>query len=183
MATWEDLDLSSSKDEDEKAYLCWMADTTSEDEDDQDVKFNNLVYLQIAYQELLSNSSTFSLRYKELKIKFSKLSKDFESLEKENSILKKENEKLKEEQTNDLSKVNTYEITELQKEVIDLRQSLAKFLNGREPLSWYLDSRCSHHMIGKELKHNLLSINQLCDNGYDVPFNKGECIVRVIMIL
>ncbi|RDX82434.1 hypothetical protein CR513_36783, partial [Mucuna pruriens] len=28
----------------------------------------------------------------------------------------------------------------------------------------------------KGLKHNLLSISQLCDNGYDVSFNKGECI-------
>ncbi|RDX93115.1 hypothetical protein CR513_24654, partial [Mucuna pruriens] len=26
------------------------------------------------------------------------------------------------------------------------------------------------------LKHDLLSISQLCDNGYDVSFNKGECI-------
>ncbi|RDX62902.1 hypothetical protein CR513_58723, partial [Mucuna pruriens] len=28
------------------------------------------------------------------------------------------------------------------------------------------------------LKHNLLSISQLCDNGYNVSFNKGECIVK-----
>ncbi|RDX64511.1 hypothetical protein CR513_56922, partial [Mucuna pruriens] len=28
------------------------------------------------------------------------------------------------------------------------------------------------------LKHNLPSISQLCDNGYDVSFNKGECIVK-----
>ncbi|RDX71112.1 hypothetical protein CR513_49577, partial [Mucuna pruriens] len=28
----------------------------------------------------------------------------------------------------------------------------------------------------KVLKHNLLSISQLCDSGYDVSFNKGECI-------
>ncbi|RDX73915.1 hypothetical protein CR513_46399, partial [Mucuna pruriens] len=30
----------------------------------------------------------------------------------------------------------------------------------------------------KGLKHNLLSISQLCDSGYDVSFNKGECIVK-----
>ncbi|RDY14804.1 hypothetical protein CR513_00068, partial [Mucuna pruriens] len=28
------------------------------------------------------------------------------------------------------------------------------------------------------LKHNLLSISQLCENGYDVFFNKGEFIVK-----
>ncbi|RDY09833.1 hypothetical protein CR513_05750, partial [Mucuna pruriens] len=91
------------------------------------VNFDNLEYLQIAYQEFLSNLSTLSLGYKELKRKLSKLSKDFESLEKENSILKKENEKLKEEQTNDLSKFHTSKVTQTQKEVLDLRQSLAKF--------------------------------------------------------
>ncbi|RDX64509.1 hypothetical protein CR513_56929, partial [Mucuna pruriens] len=81
------------------------------------------------------NSSTLSLGYKELKRKFSKLTKDFESLEKENSILEKENEKLKEKQINDLSKVNTSKVTKLQKEVIHLRQSLDKFVNGIENLN------------------------------------------------
>ena len=28
------------------------------------------------------------------------------------------------------------------------------------------------------LKGNLLSISQLCNNGYDVSFNKDECIVK-----
>ncbi|RDY03343.1 hypothetical protein CR513_13081, partial [Mucuna pruriens] len=35
MATWRDLDLSSSKDEDEKVKLCLMTNTTSGDEDDE----------------------------------------------------------------------------------------------------------------------------------------------------
>jgi len=30
----------------------------------------------------------------------------------------------------------------------------------------------------KGLKHNLLSISQLCDNGYNVTFNKDMCIVQ-----
>ncbi|RDY06941.1 hypothetical protein CR513_09014, partial [Mucuna pruriens] len=64
-----------------------MADTTSKDEDDEEVNFISLEYLQIVYQELLSNSSTLSLGYKELKRKISKLTKDFESLE--NKILLK----------------------------------------------------------------------------------------------
>ncbi|RDX89697.1 hypothetical protein CR513_28542, partial [Mucuna pruriens] len=209
-------------------------------------------------------------------------------------------------QTNDISKVNTSEVTEHQKEVIDLKQSLAKIFNviknlnkllkynksphdkfglgfekekkikekpnihcstykkfrhksydyrehpkgmskpsrinpkgpmkiwmcltaRRKPLSWYLDRGCSCHTIRekymfqdlrskkvgwvtfegnqkikivgvgrigkhpfsfidnvlfvKGLKPNLLSISQLHDNRYDVSFNKGECIVRTIMIL
>jgi len=28
------------------------------------------------------------------------------------------------------------------------------------------------------LNHNLLSISQLCDNGYGVSFNKDECVVQ-----
>jgi len=30
----------------------------------------------------------------------------------------------------------------------------------------------------ERLKHNLLVISQLCDNGYNVSFNKDECIVQ-----
>ncbi|RDY14800.1 hypothetical protein CR513_00064, partial [Mucuna pruriens] len=120
------MHLSSSKDENKEANFYLMAKTLSDDEDDEEVNFNNLEYFQIAYQELLSNSSTLSLGYKELKKNFQK----FESLEKENGILKKENEKLKEEQTSDLSKVNILKVNELQREVINLRQSLAKFVKG-----------------------------------------------------
>ena len=29
------------------------------------------------------------------------------------------------------------------------------------------------------LKHNLLSISQLCDSGYNVSFNKDECVVKL----
>ncbi|RDX77108.1 hypothetical protein CR513_42812, partial [Mucuna pruriens] len=36
MKTWEDHDLSSSKDEDEKENICLMANTTSNDEDDKE---------------------------------------------------------------------------------------------------------------------------------------------------
>ncbi|RDX69941.1 Copia protein, partial [Mucuna pruriens] len=44
-------------------------------------------------------------------------------MEKENNILKKENENLKEEQTNDLSKVNTSKVTQLQKELLKYNRS------------------------------------------------------------
>jgi len=30
----------------------------------------------------------------------------------------------------------------------------------------------------KRLKHNLLSISQLCDSGYNVTFNKDMCIIQ-----
>ncbi|RDX79592.1 hypothetical protein CR513_39967, partial [Mucuna pruriens] len=70
------------KDEDEEANLCLMEDTPSDYENDKYENFKNLKYLQIAYQEFLSNLSTFSLGYKELKIFFSKLSKEFKSLKK-----------------------------------------------------------------------------------------------------
>ncbi|RDY02773.1 hypothetical protein CR513_13728, partial [Mucuna pruriens] len=67
-----------------------MVDTTSENEDDEEVTFNYLIFLQIPYQELLSNSSTLFTRYKVLKKKFFKLTREFDSLKKENDILKKE---------------------------------------------------------------------------------------------
>ncbi|RDX64834.1 hypothetical protein CR513_56560, partial [Mucuna pruriens] len=53
VTTWEDFDLSSSEDEEEGVNLCLMVDTSSEDENDEEINFNNLEYLQIAYQELL----------------------------------------------------------------------------------------------------------------------------------
>ncbi|RDX80234.1 hypothetical protein CR513_39243, partial [Mucuna pruriens] len=75
--------------------------------------------------------------------------KNLNLLEKENGILKKENEKLKEEQTSDLSNFNILELNELQKEVIDLRQSLAKFVNGIENLNKLLKySRSPHDKFG-----------------------------------
>jgi len=33
-------------------------------------------------------------------------------------------------------------------------------------------------LLVKRLKHNLLSINQLCDSGYNVTFNKDMCIIQ-----
>jgi len=32
-------------------------------------------------------------------------------------------------------------------------------------------------LLVKRLKHNLLSISQLCDNGYNVTFNMDMCII------
>ncbi|RDX87995.1 hypothetical protein CR513_30474, partial [Mucuna pruriens] len=137
-----------------------MANTTLEDKDDEEVTFNNLKYLQVSYQELLSNSLTLSLGYKELKIKFLKLSKEFKSLEKENK-----------EQTNDLSKVNTLEVNELQKEVIDLRQSLYKFVNGVENLNKFLKYSKSPHdksSLGfvkeKEIRTNQIFVAQIIES-------------------
>ncbi|RDX82803.1 hypothetical protein CR513_36366, partial [Mucuna pruriens] len=61
MTKWEDLDLSSSKEEDEEENLCLMANIASKDEDDE---------------ENSSKFSTLSIGYKYLKNKFFKLSKE-----------------------------------------------------------------------------------------------------------
>ncbi|RDX82617.1 hypothetical protein CR513_36573, partial [Mucuna pruriens] len=61
------------------------------------------------------------------------VSENKDNEEKENELLKKENESLEEEKAKDLYKVNASEVNE-QKEVINLRQSLAKFVNGSENL-------------------------------------------------
>ncbi|RDX66932.1 hypothetical protein CR513_54251, partial [Mucuna pruriens] len=88
---WDTLALAYEEDEDEEENLYLMAGIASKDEDkdDEEVNFDNLEYLQIDYQELLSNSSILSLRYKELKRKISKLSKDFDSWKKKIVSLRK----------------------------------------------------------------------------------------------
>ena len=37
-------------------------------------------------------------------------------------------------------------------------------------------------LLVKGLKHNLLSISQLCDNGYDVHFKLGKNIVELVNV-
>ena len=79
MNTWEDLDYTSSNEDDEDANICLMAYTTSEgsksDQDDE-VNFDDLESLRKVYDELLSNSSILSKAYKNLPRDFKNLSKD-----------------------------------------------------------------------------------------------------------
>ena len=72
------------KEEEEKAYLCLIVDTTSEgsnSESDEEVNINNLETLQLEYQELLSNSSTLSIAYQNLRKDFNSVSKDYKQLQ------------------------------------------------------------------------------------------------------
>ncbi|RDX97787.1 hypothetical protein CR513_19407, partial [Mucuna pruriens] len=145
---------SSRKRKDEEAYICLMADTTLEGEevDDKEVISNYLNHLQIAYQELLSKPSTLSI----------------------------ENKSLKEEKAKDLSTVNILEVHEqLQEKVIDLRQSLAKFVNGSENLKKILkhkrhpyDKSSISYDKKKDLKKNMsishcLNCGRFGDLSYD----------------
>ncbi|WVZ21878.1 hypothetical protein V8G54_000422 [Vigna mungo] len=65
----------------------------------------------------------------------------------------------------------------------DLKQEIKSF-------TWYLDSGCSRHMTGSYkilkyllqdywlwLKHNLLSISQLCDGGLKITFESKYCLI------
>ncbi|RDX88768.1 hypothetical protein CR513_29592, partial [Mucuna pruriens] len=109
-----------------------MVDTASEgEEEDEEVIFNDL------------SSSNCLLRtpFKILNY-FPKLSKEFDTLQNENDFLKKENECLKEDKPKNLSKVKAPKVNEkLQEEVIDLRQSLAKFINGSKNLKKILKNK------------------------------------------
>ena len=61
-----------------------MADTASEGSDsesDEEVNINNLETLQLAYHELLSNSSIMSKVYQNLRKDFKSLSKDYKQLQ------------------------------------------------------------------------------------------------------
>ena len=60
MSTWEDLDDTSSDEDEEEANICMMVDTIFEgsklDQEDE-VNFNDPKSLRKTYHELLSNSS------------------------------------------------------------------------------------------------------------------------------
>jgi len=72
MSISEDMEETSSKEEDdEESNICLMGDTDSEnsekEQDEDEVDFSNLSYLQEAYQEFFSNSSLHSKAYESLK--------------------------------------------------------------------------------------------------------------------
>ncbi|RDY04547.1 hypothetical protein CR513_11734, partial [Mucuna pruriens] len=55
-------------------------------------------------------------------------------------------------------------------------QDLPPKKGGKDDKHPFMSIECVLYV--KRLKHNLLSISQLCESGYDVSFNKGECIVK-----
>ncbi|RZB69312.1 hypothetical protein D0Y65_038889 [Glycine soja] len=103
MSTWEDQDDTSFdeeiEEEEEKANLFLMANTTSKGSDfesDEYVNINNIETLQSTYHELLSNSSILSKACQNLRKDFKSLSKDYEQLQGKH-----------EENTNNSSKFST----------------------------------------------------------------------------
>ncbi|RDX84340.1 hypothetical protein CR513_34626, partial [Mucuna pruriens] len=110
--------------------------------------------------------------------------KDEDDKEKENDLLKKENESLKEEKVKDLSKVYTLKVNEqLQEEVINLRQSLIKFVNGSENLKKILKhKRHSYDKTGlcydkkKKLKNDKSTSH--CINCGKFKQKSYDCIER-----
>ena len=79
MSTQEDLDDTTSNEDDEEANICLMVDTTSEEfESDQEdeINFDDPESLRKAYHELLSNSSILSKAYKNLQRDFKNLFRD-----------------------------------------------------------------------------------------------------------
>nr|QCQ81933.1 hypothetical protein [Ammopiptanthus mongolicus] len=162
MATWEDLDESSSESEDEhteSAHICLMADTDSESDE---VTPSNLSDLQNAFDELLSDSNILSSEYSLLKKSFLKLSKDFskmklekESLEVENTKLKDENSQLRKlahkeaDSSQGFYEKPSEEVEKLQQKVSVLTNDLAKFVNGTKNLDMMLGAqKCSFDKAG-----------------------------------
>ena len=73
MSTWEDLDGTSLDEDDEKANISLMADTTfeeSESDHEDEVNFDDSESLRKAFNGLLSNSSIPSKAYKILQKDF-----------------------------------------------------------------------------------------------------------------
>uniref|UniRef100_A0A151UIB5 Uncharacterized protein n=1 Tax=Cajanus cajan TaxID=3821 RepID=A0A151UIB5_CAJCA len=130
MATWEDLDTTSSE-EDEEANICLIADTNSSSEsDNKEVTKSNLKILEHAYNQLLLDSAKISTAYKEQK-------KRILELLEENRLLKNENTKL-------LS--TSEEVIILTKEKDLLKSDLSKFTLGTKNLEHLL----KHSRSGKD---------------------------------
>nr|KYP53978.1 hypothetical protein KK1_000143 [Cajanus cajan] len=144
MATREDLDTSSSKD-DEEANICLMEDTDSSSEsDDEEVSKYDFKSLQHAYNQLLSDSAKISTAYKEQKKRISEL------LE-ENLLLKNENAKLLKKLEKGFEQCNrtSYEVNMLNKEINLLKSDLSKFTLGTKNLEQILKySRSSNDKSG-----------------------------------
>lgn len=66
MATWEDLDNTSSEDEDE-TNLCQMANLPSDSNSEDEVTTSHYLELREAFDDLLRDSSILSAEYKTLK--------------------------------------------------------------------------------------------------------------------
>ena len=139
MATWEDLDLSTTDDEEEaeeEANLCLMANTVSEEEEDEVTNCD--LDLQNAFDELLNNSSILAVEYKSLKRKFSKLTREYGKMFSEKQELEIYCEKLKTENAllKTSSESNTSdEVDKLHNEVKELTEDLSKFVKSTNNLN------------------------------------------------
>nr|KYP44808.1 hypothetical protein KK1_033669 [Cajanus cajan] len=140
MATWEDLDTTSSED-DVEANICLMADKDSSSEsDDEDVTKSNFKTLEHAYNQLFSDFAKISTAYKEQKKKISELLK-------ENLLLKNENAKLSKESEKYFS--TSEEVNKLNKEIDLLKSYLSKFTLGAKNLEHLLKySRSGNNRFG-----------------------------------
>ncbi|XP_020209494.1 uncharacterized protein LOC109794455 [Cajanus cajan] len=121
MATWEDLDTTSSEG-DEEANIYLMEDIDSSKSDNEGVIESEFKILEHAYNQLLSNSAKISTAYKDQK-------KRSLELLKENLLLKNENAKL-------LS--TSEEVIKLNKEIDLLKSDLSKFTLGTKNLELLL---------------------------------------------
>ncbi|RDX91960.1 hypothetical protein CR513_25976, partial [Mucuna pruriens] len=123
---------------------------------------------------------------KKMTKRFSKLSKKFDALQKENDILKEETEIGMRHQSWYLNSGYSCYMTEERFMLQDIRpnsRGWVTFRGNQKGKVTRIGRIGKHHfpsidniLFVEGLKHNLLSISQLCDNGYDVFFNKGECI-------
>ncbi|XP_072088159.1 uncharacterized protein [Arachis hypogaea] len=172
MATWEDLENdTSSENSDQEAQLCLMADHDDEDEVDlSDIYIDELHYIikdiTVTFKKLLDN--------------YVKCKKDNEALRAENdSLLEKVKEteacdenSLKEENNVLRAKLNKFKLKHMVTASTDL---IAKNKKLNEQIKNLNEDLARFVQDG--LKHNLLSISQLCDLGYAVTFRKSDCRV------
>ncbi|XP_072062119.1 uncharacterized protein [Arachis hypogaea] len=152
MATWEDLENDTrSESSDQEAQLCLMADHNDEDEVDlSDLSIDELHYI----------IKDISVKSKKLLDKYAKCKKENEALRTENDLLLK---KVKANET-----VNYIKLFMILMLLGNQEDFTSKDPNRFGYLSVFLVDG---------LKHNLLSISQLCDLGYAVTFRKSDCRV------
>jgi len=143
MSTWEELDDTSSNEEtkeEEEVNLYMMANIVLEGsnfESNEEVNINKLETLQLAYHELLSNSSILSKAYQNMRKDFKSLSKDYKQFQGQHEEKIDNSSKISTQSCDDFEslKLKTVEIhldNEVCKERSSLLEDLQKLKNQLE---------------------------------------------------
>ena len=141
MVSWDDLDLSSSEEEQEDhqetANLCLMGSTDS-DSDFSESEVTDTSDILSAYNELLHNSSILANEYRALKKKYKHLKNEHNNLLSEFEIKSSSDSSENLDECLEHSSKVTCEAPKLKLEVTYLKDTVSKLVGGSEKLNLIL---------------------------------------------